>query len=215
MPSSALQQLDWNLEDVTRLEDAHVELNPQGQGRRALGHITRSALVMLCAGWELYIEDLTQEAVNVICAESTSPNGLPLEIKKKIVNAAKSDKDELAILKLTGEGWKELYKDTARKDAEKLNTPKSEQIGLIFKHFLGIENISSHWTIGPDGVNDIISKRGEIAHRGRDAEYIKLAELQQIKANILQTAIETDNYVATHLKNILRLKKKPWRARTI
>jgi hypothetical protein len=73
------------LQDVTRLEEAHQELNPGGQGRRALGHITRSALVMLCAAWELYIEDLIQEVVEIICENSESPDNLPADIKKKIV----------------------------------------------------------------------------------------------------------------------------------
>lgn len=213
MPSSALQQFDWNLQDVTRLEEAHQELNPDGQGRRALGHITRSALVMLCAAWELYIEDLIQEAVGIICENSDSPDNLPADIKKKIVQAIKSEKDELSILKLSGDGWKNIYIESARKESEKLNTPKSEQIGILCKNFIGIENISANWAIGPDGVNEIITKRGEVAHRGRDAEYITITSLQRFKNRLCYTAIETDNFISTYLKQTLGLGKKPWRAR--
>lgn len=215
MPSSALQQFYWNLQDVTRLEEAHQELNPDGQGRRALGHITRSALVMLCAAWELYIEDLIQESARIICENSDSPDNLPVEIKKKIVQAIKSEKDELSILKLSGDGWKNIYLDSARKESEKLNTPKSEQVGILCKNFIGIENISASWTIGPDGINEIITKRGEVAHRGRDAEYITMASLQRFKNRVCYTAIENDNCISMHLKQVLALEKKPWRARQL
>jgi hypothetical protein len=200
------------LQDVTRLEEAHQELNPGGQGRRALGHITRSALVMLCAAWELYIEDLIQEVVEIICENSESPDNLPADIKKKIVQAIKSEKDELAVLKLSGDGWKAIYTESARKEAKKLNTPKSEQIGILCKNFIGVENISANWAIGPDGVNEIISKRGEVAHRGRDAEYITIASLQCFKNRLCYTAIENDNFISTYLKQTLALRRKPWRA---
>ncbi|MCF5263711.1 HEPN domain-containing protein [Pseudomonas syringae] len=215
MPSSALQQFDWNLLDVTRLEEAHQGLNPGGQGRRALGHITRSGLVMLCAAWELYIEDLIQEVVGIICENSASPDNLRVDIKKKIVQAIKSEKDELSVLKLSGEGWKVIYKDSARKESEKLNTPKSEQIGLLCKNFIGIENISTNWSIGPDGVNEIITRRGEVAHRGRDAEYITIASLQRFKNRLCYTAIENDNFISTYLKQTLDLRRKPWAARQL
>lgn len=82
MPSSSLQQFIWNLEDVERLQQAHNELNPDGRGRRALGHITRSGLVMLCAAWELYFEDLIKESAALIVTECQDPNSLPVSIKK-------------------------------------------------------------------------------------------------------------------------------------
>lgn len=215
MPSTSLQAFDWNLGDVTRLEEAHEELNPDGQGRRALGHITRSALVMLCAAWELYFEDLIQEVVGVICDHTSDPAHLPVEVKKKIVQIAKADKDELGILHLAGDGWKKIYLDAAKRETQKLNTPKSEQLGILCKNFIGIENLSQEWTVGPDGINEIIVARGEIAHRGRDAKYITLNELLRYKNRIYFTALETDNFISNYLKEILDLRAKPWRNRAL
>lgn len=215
MPSSAYQQLHWNLQDVSRLEDAHDALNPEGQGRRALGHITRSGLVMLCAGWELYFEDLVAESVEIITANCNNPAELPIDIRRSILKAANKPKHELSALALCGDGWKQIYKSAVSSEADKLNTPKSEQLGLLAKHYLGIENISTEWEIGADGVNEIVSARGEIAHRGRNAAYIPIWQLRQHKNRLLYTATETDNFVGEYLRDMLDLGTKPWRGKRL
>lgn len=215
MPSSALQQFIWNLEDVERLQQAHDDLNPDGRGRRALGHITRSGLVMLCAAWELYFEDMIKEATDVIVECCDDPNGLPVSIKKKLVKKATAGKDELSALALCNDGWGGVLKTASEREVERLNTPKSEQLGVLAQHYLGIQNISEAWSIGPDGVNEIVSARGDVAHRGRNAEYIPIGTLNWYKNRIHYTVIETDDFVSCHLKEILSLRRKPWRARRL
>ncbi len=215
MPSQAFYNFGWNLEDVERLEEAHGQLSPDGQGRRALGHITRSALVMLCAAWELYFEDLIVECVEYIRRNISDPQQLPDVCKKHIINRLKKEKHELTMFSLAGDGWKKPYFDTATLDASKLNTPKSEQLGVLCKNYLGIENISSKWTRGPDGINEIIAQRGEIAHRGRDAAYITTNQLAEYKDSIYLTVIETDNYLARYLKKLVNASIQPWRRKTI
>ncbi|WP_296033070.1 HEPN domain-containing protein [uncultured Alcanivorax sp.] len=215
MPSQSFYNFGWNFEDVERLEIAHGQLNPDGQGRRALGHITRSAMVMLCAAWELYFEDLIIESVNYINSNLDDPHDLPSPIKKNIIKALAKDSHELAMFRLAGDGWKLPLFEMAEKDTEKLNTPKSEQLGVLCKNYLGIENISSEWSIGPDGINEIMTQRGEIAHRGRDAAYIPLWQLVEYKNKINLTVIETDNYLAGHLKDLVVSNTQPWRRKAI
>ena len=214
MPSSALYQFDWNLEDVQRLQTAHGELSPDGKGRRGLGHITRSGLVMLCAAWELYFEDLIKESVDVIVASTSDPHGLPKDVKKKLAKEANAGPDDLSVLALCNDGWGSVLKRAAEMEVARLNTPKSEQLGVLAQHYLGIDNISSAWSIGPDGLNEIVTERGNIAHRGRDAKYISIDTLDWYKNRIHYTVLETDDFVANHLKSISGLRKKPWRARS-
>lgn len=215
MPSQALRNFEWNLEDVERLEEAHEQINFEGLGRRALGHITRSALVMLCAAWEVYFEDVVVESVEYIVDNLDDPHQLPSDVKKKIIQHLNRENHELKMFKLAGEGWKEPFCEAVYRASEKLNTPKSEQLGVLCKFHLGIANISAEWSIGPDGVNSIITQRGEIAHRGRDAKYISLPELIESKNKIHLTVIETDYFLATYLKLLANTTSQPWRRKSI
>jgi len=65
------------LDDVDRLIESHGQLNHDGMGRRGLGHITRSGVLMLCAAWELYLEEMLVESVRILIRRATSPNQLP------------------------------------------------------------------------------------------------------------------------------------------
>ena len=47
MSSAAFGAFQFNLVDVDRLVKSHDALSGTGQGRRGLGHITRSSVVML------------------------------------------------------------------------------------------------------------------------------------------------------------------------
>lgn len=215
MPSNSIRQFDWNLEDVSRLEQAHNDLSPDGRGRRALGHITRSGLVMLCAAWELYFEDLIKESVDTIVANCLDPHQLPVSVRKKLAKVAIAPSDDLSVLSLCNDGWGEVLKTAAEREVARLNTPKSEQVGILARHYLGIENISTAWSIGADGINEIVTARGDVAHRGRNAEYLPIGELQRYKNRIHYAVVETDDFVSCHLKNILGLRVKPWRARPL
>src|SRR3546814_9503786 len=70
-----------------------------------------------------------------------------------------------------------------------LNTPKSGNLDPIFKRFLGVPSISSNWPTDAQAVNDFVSVRGDIAHRGRDASYVKINKLSDYKALVSSTAI--------------------------
>ena len=76
MPSKALGTFEYNMDDVHRLVQAYEALKPTGQGRRGLGHLTRSSIVTLCACWEQYIEDVIIEGVTHFTDQIDSPDSL-------------------------------------------------------------------------------------------------------------------------------------------
>lgn len=89
----------------------------------------------------------------------------------------KDDKNELAIWEIADTGWKDVLrlrlKRMQESRARKLNTPKSEQIKLLFHDVLGIDDITEVWywpkmssTHAANKLDAFISMRGEIAHRG-------------------------------------------------
>lgn len=66
MPSQAYTTFKANLKQVDKLLDAFVTMRTPTPGRKHLDHFTRSALLFLCSSWEVYIEQVANEAGGVI-----------------------------------------------------------------------------------------------------------------------------------------------------
>ena len=213
MPSTSLSKFETKmLVEVDHLIQSHTKLNHTGYGRRGLGHITRSAVLMLCASWELYIEELVVESVKIIKDRITLPKYLPKSVQKELSNLVKNAKHELKPLELAGDGWESLYLNHANNLVGMLNTPKSAQINVLYKKLIGVPDISEKWTLGEQFINDFVSARGDIAHRGRDSTYVKIRKLINYRIQIIQTIIETDNYLADYICEIAG-GNSPWRRR--
>jgi len=170
---------------------------------------------MLCAAWELYLEEVAIESAKFLCNKNNSPKDLPKQVQKEISNSVKTSKHELKPLELSGDGWKEIYISHVDVLTKKLNTPKSPVVDELFKITVGIKNISDQWTLGKKKIDDFVTARGDIAHRGRAAKYIKIWILNEYKKNVIYTIQETDNILADYLKNFSPDGKSPWRRRHI
>lgn len=215
MPSSALQKFERSmLVDVDRIIESHGQLNHDGLGRRGLGHITRSGVLMLCAAWELYLEELLVESVRTLIRRADIPTQLPQHVQKEISKTVRESKHELKPLELAGDGWKTVYDNHTTQTIQGLNTPKSTNIDPLFKRFVGIENLSNSWSIGEEALNAFVTARGDIAHRGRDAGYITIINLHEHRAQILRCVIDTDNAMADFIQR-KSIGGSPWRRRAI
>ena len=216
MPSQGLQKFESNLlVEVDRLIQSHGVLNHTGRGRRGLGHITRSGVLMLCAAWELYVEEVLIECVKYIAEHCPTPHQLSLNTQKELSKATKDSKHELKPLELSGDGWRTVFINHAQTTISTLNTPKSTILDPIFKRFLGVAELSSHWSIGPDGVNKFVNARGDIAHRGRDTQYVTIDSLRGYREQVITTVTETDNFLANHVQETCPDRHSPWRRRNI
>lgn len=216
MPSQAYLNFENNLlDEVTRIIESHRQLNFAGKGKRGLGHITRSGVLMLCAAWEVYIEDLLKESVEYFCNNEITPKRLPKIVQKELSRYVKNSNNELKPLELAGEGWKLTYLNDCNESISIFNTPKSTNIDNSYKRFLGIKSLSNNWSLGQEIINKIVIDRGEIAHKGREAKYISIKDLNNYLIDIKKTAIETDNYVADYLQNNCSCNRAPWRRRYI
>ncbi len=215
MPSSALSKFENNLlVDVDRLIESHGQLNHQGMGRRGLGHITRSGVLMLCAAWELYLEELLIESAKILGDRAGAPSDLPKSVQKEIAKAVRESKHELKPLELAGDGWCDVYIDHARVRAQHLNTPKSGNVDPLYKCLVGIEGLSDAWSVGANNIDDFVTTRGDIAHRGRAAGYVKIGKLRTYKDQVVRTVIDTDNALVDFLRDNIR-GRAPWRRRTV
>ncbi|WP_205407777.1 HEPN domain-containing protein [Thiohalospira halophila] len=200
------------LEDVDRLISSHGDLNHDGMGRRGLGHITRSGILTLCAAWELYLEEVLVESARFLIQRTDAPRDLPLPVQKELAKLVKEAKHELKPLELSGDGWELVYDHHATSSANSLNTPKSTRIDPLFERIIGIRGLSGVWSIGREQVDHFVRVRGDIAHRGRDAGYIRINDLEEYRAKIVSAVVDTDHAMADHIQKNSE-GGSPWRRR--
>lgn len=216
MPSKALDFFEKKLlTDVDRLIKTHEDISGGRPGRHHLGHITRSGFVMLCAAWESYIEHVGEEALRKMIERSTSPKDLPKLVQKHVANFVREHKNELKVLELAGDGWVGLFVQVAALDTSKLNTPKSEPIKILFRRLAGVDDIWTDWEDSEvQEIDDFVSLRGEIAHKGSDAKYVKIKELKTHRQKMANIAVAIDNQIANHIVEYFpKPHKSPWRRR--
>jgi histone H3/H4 len=171
--------LGISIPDVARLLEFHAKETGEGRGRRRpeIQVVSRSAVVLTCAYWEAFCEDLTAEALRHLADHAARGTDLPKELKKSLVKDLADDKYELAAWWLADDGWKQVLRDRAdllvSEDDRSLNTPKSKQVKEFFKKHVGITDITIHWdwhknpaSRTTQRLDDFVTLRGSIAHRG-------------------------------------------------
>lgn len=168
---------EMSLKDVDALIETYRQLNPNGKGR-SFGHITRSAVIMLCAAWEQFIEESLQTFVWLNTRFLESPQSLPKPAQKSLCQyILEKSKHELRILDIAGDGWKKEYEAMFRIEREKLHSPNSFNIDPLFECYAGIENISSKLKT-KEAIDKFVKTRGDIAHAGSRANYVRIADLK-------------------------------------
>jgi len=202
MPSNSYIDFLELLDDVNQLINTHFQMTKGKAGRKKLGYLTRSAVVMLCAAWERYNENLLLETIDKILTSNIKAKDLPSEIKKYVSARVKNDKNEVFPIELADDGWKNLWKGYAINDTDNLHTPNSQKLNLLFKRNLGIIDYTRLWL--PDtkqSINEFVSDRGEIAHNGSKAKYIRINSLKKYKDLTIDNAANIDFNVSQLLKN--------------
>ena len=211
MASSAFNEFRFNVMDARRLLQAHGVLSNGTPGKKGLGHITRSGVVMLCAAWEHYQESILLESAGFLSRELHDPQSLPLSVRKHLSSYVKKATHELKPMELAGDGWRTLYVAVVRDETSALNTPKSEKLKSLYERLIGVPDVTVFWSVGGKPIDDFVSTRGDIAHKGRKAEYIAAGTLSFYIEQIITTASEHDNAVCDYLKSAAGTTYQPWR----
>ena len=206
MPSKARQNFEsYPLKDIDLLMETHREWHT-GKGK-PYTVLTRSGIFLLCAAFELFCEEIIRESVFQIVKNKNHPNDLCDNIKKSLAAAAKSDKNELAVLRLSGDGWKDYYIERTNLDIQSLNTPSSKNIVDLFKKLTDIDVSSVFSPIDAD-LDKFIKKRGDIAHKGSRAGHVSMKDLEADYEFICGVVSNLDNYL---IEPLLELSgTRPW-----
>lgn len=166
---------------------------------------------MLCAAWERYNEDLLIECIDYICNEIADINLLSKEVKKTISRKVRDDKNEIKPIELAGDGWKTIWKNYAKAETELLNTPKKDNLDKLFERYLGLLNYSGVWKNNCyQRINDFVSERGNIAHNGNRATYVRMNTLKNYQDLVVENVIEIDSKIAEKLRAITATPNLLW-----
>ena len=206
MPSSAYRTFSENMGTVDRLLESYIELkelhNPEHKrGRVALDHITRSATIFLVSTFEVYIEDILLETVNINIRYAHNFINLPVDIQNMLRRATN---------RYPTEKWIQKYRRLVKEETDELNTPKIYKIQNLFEKYLAVPSTDINAIPNSSDINPIIIKRGKIVHTVKSVQYVKYEEVISDKESIFGFVTEVDNFLALNIKATYPNLRMPW-----
>ena len=212
MPSRArINARDRTLPEVQMLIESHSELRKGKKGPDSHNTLLRSAIVILCASWELYCEQVAVEATFKIMRSLRLVEGLPEAIKKQLMLQVHDENVwKSTPLRLAGNGWKIVHINCVNQKCKDLNTPKAANIDQLFLHSVGLKDVSKSWSHGADEIDRLVRLRGAVAHRGADSDRVTKETVSHFKSVISKSISETDDALYDYLRQPSFVGKAPW-----
>jgi hypothetical protein len=176
----------------------------------------RSAIVLLVTYWEAYIEDVCEEAGGNLINFISDPALLPKELRKNIAKELLSDKDELAVWRLSGNEWRStvlnFYQSERVKRNRSFNSPKSPNTIEFFYRTLGLRDISAHWMYANSKMelDDLVELRGRIVHRGECGQSLDKNRVFECTQLVVLLICHTDIAIREYFKSVAGVEYPPY-----
>ncbi|MFH0990240.1 MAG: HEPN domain-containing protein [bacterium] len=170
-----IQRLSDNLLDVRALVQIHEKISGLGPGYEHYFEVlNKSAIVLIVACWEAYVEDLASFSFDRILADVPDPKKWPQNVfalaTKEIFKSNKPSR----LLELTGNGWINLLKHHRDNTIRRLHTPNAIRVDSLFDDLIGLPSLSSNW---------------HWQGRSNEAAKKRLHDLLQLRHSIVHTVI--------------------------
>ena len=219
MASQARKTFDENHKDIENLldyysvsEQLHEDYPDDGLMDGA-DVVLRSSIVLLVTYWEAYLEDIVTEAIEHIVEHVEDPTKIPKELKKTVIRELSGDKNELAMWRLTGDGWRDCIKSRLPQLKEarnrSFNTPKSAQTQSFIHSALGIVDITKTWdfqdrdaSTNAKYLDTLVELRGQIAHRGKIKKKITDESVKALSLFVKELVSKTGGSINAEVKKI-------------
>lgn len=211
-----IEQLFANVDEVRQLLEIHAAVGGEGPGRRTnVEVLNKSAIVLVVACWEAYVEDLATFALDFMIKEAQSHKVFPKTVLERVASKC-SGPNAWA---LAGDGWKKALRDNfsevLAKTTGTLNTPRAPQVDELFLKTLGLQDLSSCW-YWPGRTQDravgaldaLITLRGSIAHRVQHSDAVRKRRVTEAIELISRLAARSTNTVSRHVH--AQVGKYPW-----
>ena len=145
--SSARGSFENSKKLVEYLLEIHKERGGTEPGRRdkSLSALNMSAMVLITACWESYLETLLSDIFKFLLDSSDTPEKFSKILKKAISDEIKRNNDDRYVWKLTGDGWKDVFKKEVKEKLGKFNTPSGTNVNKLFEQILDLNNLSECW----------------------------------------------------------------------
>ncbi|WP_280428558.1 HEPN domain-containing protein [Nocardia brasiliensis] len=219
MASDARRAFQKNCEDLDILLGIAREKDVAGDPTGEV--VCRAAIVSIASYWEAYCEDIASEGL-VHLVEYSEIDDLPAKLRRDLATDLKTDKNDIAVRALAGDGWRAALKkrleDYTTKRNWSFNSPKPGQVDELFDKALGIPRISASWKWNAPKskrVNEpptmtaaqarttltrYIELRGEIAHRGTARNPVTVADAEKFYEFINRLVAKTGGEVNKTVK---------------
>lgn len=192
----------------------HESIAGKSAGRKfGVGCLNKGAIVLTCAVWEAFIEDLCEEAVEHVATHLNDPTLLPDDLKQAINKELAIETSK--IWNATCGGWQVTLRNHLKTIKGKywehnaFNSPKPDNVDNLFNKTLGLNTLSDSWRWQgatadrtKDRLIEFIELRGDIAHRNASSNAINKTRCQAFLQLVLKLAEKTDEAVNTHVHNL-------------
>ena len=218
MQSKARSRLIESKADVDRILFIHGEVSDTTVGRKfGVGCLNKSAIVLTCAVWEAYVEDLCEEAVLHLGNHINNSLGLPAALKSTIgreLASQQASNPETIWDALCGDPKTALllnFTIVRNKywSGQPFNTPKWENVDKLYETTLALSNISECWNWqhvrfpkNRTRLNGYVVLRGGIAHRNASPSSINKPHCRDFLELVEHMAEKMDARVHTYLAGL-------------
>jgi hypothetical protein len=187
-------KLKESVEDVNRLEEIHEELTGNDRGRRfGVDILNRSQIVLTCASWEAFVEDVATEAAATLTKRIKDPSKIPEPVRRSCMERLVKQNDLGKTWQLISEDWKKALSRNVealtKGNHGALNTPKSFNVDQLLLSSVGIPKLSDSWSWKKMSANnarktldEFVALRGDIAHRLHPEKPVSLAACRKFRS---------------------------------
>ncbi|MBU0507252.1 hypothetical protein KKH27_00250 [bacterium] len=213
MKSDAFRNFEQNLKDIDRLLEIHEDVGGTGAGRRYnLEVLNKSAIVLICASWEAYCEDLCKEAFDHLLSSTAEPKTLPNSLKTAVASSwcEKKARNPMDYWELAGSAWRTKTRASVERILDTFHAPKWRNLDSLFMTVLGLRDVSKSWQTrglsvkkARDNLEKFVTMRGSLAHRAITAESVNKSHCVDFHAHVSRLAIFTEKAVSKYMKELV------------
>ena len=211
-----IQNFRANLADVIRLIQIHRDLSGSERGRRVgVECLNKSAIVLILASWEAFVEDLAESAFDCMLANAPDHTVFPNHVLTLAWADFKKAQTADAFTSIAT-GWKVVLSNYRNMILEKFivkgsfNTPSGPNCNNLFTTLIGLHPFTGSWTwkitrsnVTSDDaeklLQTLIDLRGEIAHRATTAKAVQKQVVQSHAKLVTRLAVRSHNEVRRFL----------------
>lgn len=215
-PPPHLREFLDNMREVNQLLSIHGNLVGKGPGRkRNVEVLNKSAIVLIVACWEAYVEDLVKTSLEFLVDKATDHKVFPNNVLERVA----TKNSGINAWNLAGTGWKVALNDNLSEVLAKtignLNTPKTAQVDELFLKSLGHRKLSSCWAWRGRSVkdtskalDDLVTLRGTIAHRVKHTKSVQKKHVVEAIDLVSRLAAKSNNEMSRFLQKLVGVS--PW-----